>query len=128
MRVVGCQPLVGHERIRVESRSSGDVLAYFLLQHSLATARNNGSTNLSAPFQDAYDSGFVFGASSSDAAPALADVHISCFSSNKSLVHFNFAAEFGAEKFILHRKTNPLEHEPCGLLANSHVLGNLVTA
>src|SRR5205814_10622211 len=59
VRVIGCQSIIGHERIGVESRASSDVLAYFILQYGLATVGNNGSANLSATFQDADNGSLI---------------------------------------------------------------------
>src|SRR6266852_3215078 len=128
MRVVRCQSIVGHERIAVECRASSYMLAYLVLQYSFATARNHAGTNLSATLQDSHDGGLILGSRSCDATLAFAYVHIPSFAADESLVHFDFAAEFGAKEFILHCKANPLQHEPCRLLRNAHVTRNLVTA
>ena len=45
-------------------------------------------------------------------------VHVSRFAADESFVHFDFAAEFAAEEFILHGKPDAVEHEPCGLLSD----------
>src|SRR6266852_3427326 len=128
MRVVRCQSIVGHESVAVERRTSSYMLTYFLLQHGLATAGNNGSANFATSLQDAHDCSFVFGASPSDATLAFAYVHVSRLAADESLVHFDFAAEFGAKEIVLHCKANPLEHEPCRLLSDLHISRNLVTA
>src|ERR1035437_6005533 len=126
MRVIRCQSIVGHERIAVKRSASGYMLAYFLLQYSLTTAGNNGSTNLSAALQDAHDGGLVLRPGASDPALALTQVHVACLTADESFIYLNFAAKFGTEEIVLHRKANPLQHEPSRFLGNSHVLGNLV--
>src|SRR5664279_3441887 len=73
--ILACQPIVGQERIGIEGRASSDVLAYFLLQHGLATTRHHAGANLSAALQDAHDGGLVLCASSGNPALAFADVH-----------------------------------------------------
>src|SRR5258708_5626924 len=128
MRVVRCQSIVGHKRIAVERSASGDMLANFFLQDSLATAGNDGSANLSAALKDAHDGGLVLRSGASDAPLAFTQVHVSRFAANEGFVYFNFAAQLGAEKIVLHRKANPLKHEPCRLLGNLHVAGDLVAA
>ena len=60
MSVIRCQSVVGHERIAVERRASGDVFANFVLQHGLAATRDDGSADLPAPLQDAHDCGLSF--------------------------------------------------------------------
>src|SRR5271169_4998209 len=48
VRVFGGQTFIRLQRIGVESRASGDVLANFILQNFLATARNDSGANLAA--------------------------------------------------------------------------------
>src|SRR5258708_4947529 len=103
------------------------MLAYFLLQYGLATARNHGSANLSSPLKDSHDGGLVLGASSGNAALALTHMHVQRFTADESLIDFHFAAELGTEEIVLHRKANPLKHEPCRLLSNANISRNLVT-
>jgi len=126
--IVRCQSVIRHERIAVECRASGDMLANFLLQDSLATARNYRRTNLSAALQNAHDSSLVLGTSSGNPALTFGDVHISRFAADEGLVYFDFPAEFGAKEIVLHRKPNALEHEPCRFLGNLHISRNLVAA
>src|SRR5271166_2522840 len=112
MCVVRCQSIVGHERITVEGSASGDMLAYFLLQYGLATARNDSSAHLAATLQYPHDGSFVLRARASDPTLALTKVHVSSFAADESFVHFHFAAELRPKEIILHRKANPLQHEP----------------
>src|SRR5262249_37757182 len=44
-----------------------------------------------------------------------------------SFVALNFTAELASD-FALQRKSDPLKHEPCGLLSDSSSAGNLITA
>jgi len=126
MSVIRCQSVVGHERIAVERRASGDVFANFVLQHGLAATRDDGSADLPAPLQDAHDCGFVFRTSASNAALAFRDVHVPRFAADESLIDFDFAAQLGPEEIVLHCKANPLQHKPCRLLGNLNVASNFV--
>src|SRR5258707_4773328 len=102
MRVFASQSFVGHKRIGIERSASSDMLAYLILQNLLAAARYDRSANLAATLQDSHDCGFVLGASSCDAALALGDVHVSRFPSDEGFIDFDFAADFGPEKTVLH--------------------------
>ena len=47
-------------------------------------------------------------------------VHEPCASADEGLVHFDLAGHF-LEGAGLHRKSNTVEHEPCGLLCDAQV-------
>jgi len=129
VRVIGSQTFIRLQGIGVESRVSGDVLANFILQNFLTTARNDSGANFAAlALTDSHDRSFIFAASASDAALALRDVHVPSLAADEGFVHFDFAANFRTEEIILHRKANALQHEPCGLLGNFHIAGDLVAA
>src|ERR1017187_4718117 len=102
----------------------------FVLQHCLATIRNNYRVNQSTAFQDSHDCGFVTSASTSDAALALADVHVTSFATDESFVYFDTAST--AANFYQSALTpgfaNSMQHEPSRLLGYTDSLGNLVTA
>ena len=85
------------------------------------------SANLAAAFQSAEHDGFVFAASTSDAALLFVEMHVASLSADESFVNFNVTAEL-AEGFILHNETDSMQHEPCAFLMNFHILGNLATA
>ena len=122
VRVIGCEFFIREQGIGVERGSSSDVLAYFVLQYLAAAARNHAGANLAATFQDADHCGLILAASSGNPALPFADVHVPSLATDESLIHFNFTAELRTEKFILHRKTNTLQHEPCRLLGDLHVV------
>src|ERR1035438_621482 len=116
MSIVAGQSVVGHERVSIESRASGDVLADFLLQYFALAARNDSGAYFSATLKDSHDSGLVMSASASNAALALRDVHVTCLAADEGFVYFHFAAKLGTEEIILHGQPNPMQHEPCRLL------------
>ena len=80
------------------------------------------SANLSATFQSAEHDGFVFSASTSDAALLFVEMHVASLAADESFVNFDVTAEL-AEVFILHSQTNPMQHEPRGFLSDVQILG-----
>src|SRR5437764_10013119 len=104
VRVIGRQSLIGKQCVCVQSRASFNMLANLSLQGTLATIRNDRSTNLSATLHDSNNCGLIFSASASNATLPLAQVHIPRLAANEGLVNFNLAAvgsQLGSEKLIL---------------------------
>src|SRR5437660_12099431 len=71
MRVFSCETFIGLECIGIECSTSGNMSAYFFLQHSFATAGNYTCANLSAALQDTDNRSLILRASASDTALAL---------------------------------------------------------
>jgi hypothetical protein len=67
------------------------MLFHFGLEDSLATRPNYDGANLAAALKNSHDSGFVFAASSGDAALSFTQVHVSRLATDKSFVGLNFA-------------------------------------
>ena len=93
MRVVASKPVVGKQRIGVESRTGFDVLSHFGLQSAFLAVRNHNGANLAATLQDAHDCGLILAAGSGDAPLALADVHVAGFAADESFVSFDVAGQ-----------------------------------
>lgn len=104
-----CQP----SRTLVADRSS-DLQD---IRHFIATA-----------FENPHDCGLVFAASGSNSPLVLFLVHIARLAADESLVHFDFATGTTQldERAGLHRKANPVQHEPCGLLGDAKSAGHFV--
>jgi len=132
VRVVTSESVIGQERIGVECRTDSDVLAYFVLQYSLAATRNYLCANLPTTLQDAENGSFILAASSSDSTLALAHMHVAGLASDERFVNFDFTlratAESLAVKLILHGSADAMQHEPRGFLSDLHVLSDLATA
>jgi len=126
MSVVTCQSLIGERCVSVDCCASGCTLADFLLRCFAFAGVSDRSANLSAAFQHAEDSGLIGSAITSDATLAFATVHVPRLAADESFAYFDFAAELGTEKIILHRKANPMEHKPCGLLGYLHISRNFI--
>jgi hypothetical protein len=126
MRVVAGQSIVGLKSIGIESSASLYVSVDFCLQFFFLAARNHTCANLPATLKNSHDGSLVLGACASDPALPLTDVHVPRFAADEGFIYFDFAAELGPKEVVLHRKANPMQHEPCRLLGNLHVTGNLV--
>lgn len=122
------QALIGHERVSVDRASRFDVSGDVSLQSMFATIADNGSTNLTAAFQDSDNGNFVFCASLSDSALTLVGVHEASGTTNESFVYFDFAprSTHFEERAVLHCKPDAVKHEPCGFLSDAKSAANLV--
>src|SRR5262249_54235859 len=54
-------------------------------------------------------------------------VHVASLAADVGLVDFHTARQLAAG-FILHRQTNPVQHEPCGLLGYTDCASQFITA
>src|SRR5580658_4780093 len=81
MSVIGCKAVVGKQEIRIERRSSFNMLTNFRLQEGLLAAGDYHRPNLAAALQDSHNSNLAFRTSPGDAALAFGDVHITRFAS-----------------------------------------------
>jgi hypothetical protein len=121
MSVVLCEPIIGLQRIAVESRTSSNVVSDLILNRFLFAIGNDCESNFTTALQHSHNDSLILPASSSDPAFADIDVHVAGFSTDKSLVYFDgfpFAAEF-QERLALHGETDTVHHEPCRLLSDA---------
>ena len=124
------ESLIGHERIGVDRASCLDVSADVGLEQVLFAIAYDGGANLAATLKDSLNGNLVLGASLGNPALALVGVHETGRTTDESFVYFDFlatAAELDGGTG-LHRKTNPMEHEPCGFLGDAKSAANLVRA
>src|SRR6266404_3785921 len=122
------EPLIGHERIGINRATCFDMSADVSLQRVLFAIADYGGANLTTTFQNSHDGGLVFGASLSNPATMFVSVHESRSATNKSFVYFHFAprpTNF-QERAVLHRKTDSVKHEPCGLLSDAKSAAHFV--
>src|SRR6266849_4121162 len=124
------ESLIGHERIGVDRAPRFDVSADVSLQSVLFPIAYDSGANLTTTFENAHHCGLVLGASLSNPATVFIGVHEACGTADESFVHFHFSAGTAhlEERTGLHRKTNPMEHEPCGFLSDAKSAANLVRA
>jgi hypothetical protein len=124
------ESLIGHERICVNRASGFDVCANVGLEQVLFAIAYDRSANLATTFKDALNSNLVFGASLGNPATAFIGVHETGSTTDEGFVYFDLfaiAAKLDG-RTSLHRKTNPMEHEPCGLLSDTKCAANLIGA
>jgi hypothetical protein len=116
------QSLIGHKRIGINRAVRLYVFANLTLKLIFAIGRQNNSANVSATLQHAERDNLIALSALANFVPvALVAVHVASLAADESFVYFYFlpvSAEFD-EIFVVHRKTNPLEHEPRRLLRNA---------
>ena len=121
LEILILQSLIGVESIGVDGAMRFDVAMNLGFDVWLAAIGNHGSANLSAAFQHANNWSLILAASFGDAASPLVGVHESSSTTDEGFIYLHLlsmSADFG-ERIILHRKTNPVQHEPCGLLSDA---------
>ena len=121
------QAIVGPQRIGVERSSRCNVLLNFILQAPCDGSATTGP-NLPAAFQDSHDGGFVFTARAGDPTLRLSHVHVASLAADESFVHFHFAAIPADLTKTACRPADAVEHEPCRLLSDAQIAGQLATA
>lgn len=122
------QTVVGKERIGVDRAARFDVGANLGFDGVLAPIADDSRTNFSAAFQHPNDGGFVLCASLSNPAAVFVAVHVASGPTDESFVYLDFATRAAHlhKRAGLHRKANPVQHEPCGLLSDAKSAGHFV--
>jgi len=124
------ESLIGHERIGVDRTSCFDVSADVGLEQVLFAIADNGSANFPTTFKNALNCNLVLGASLSNPATAFIGVHETGRAADKGFVYFDFfspAAKLDGGTG-LHRKTNPMQHEPSRFLSDAKCAAYFVRA
>ena len=87
-----------------------------LLQDGLGALGNHASPDPATALQHANNDCLTFELSGArKSLCALLGMHVLDLATDKCLVHFH-DSRHRLRVILLHRKANPLEHEPCGLL------------
>src|SRR5271157_2146559 len=99
------------------------------LQSSLLPIWNYKSAHVTAALQESHDDSLVSEtlSHSSDSPRMNILVHVASLAADESFVGFYFAAQLASEMFILHSQPDAVKHEPCRLLSDLHIAGDLVT-
>ncbi len=122
------QSLIGEKGIGVDRAVYLHMTANLGLHYMLAASGNYHGANFAATFKNAHDRGLVLGASGANAALVLFLVHESSSATDEGFVYFHFLST--SPKFrgviALHRKTDSVKHEPCGLLSDAKSAGHFV--
>jgi len=128
--VFGLKTLVGPRGIGVNVRAWLDVLLNVRLKRVLPDVLGDGDADggvlvRGSTLQQPHDRSLAPHAGSLDDALALFMMHEARAPADESLVGLHVAAEL-PKPGVLHRKPEPVEHEPSGLLGHAQVAGNFV--
>jgi hypothetical protein len=123
--IVGLQPVIGLQFVTEDSGACFDPLTNGCLQFFLRAAGNVPGYNLTAALHHSEDDLFVLAARAGNLFGPLGFVHIAGLAADECFVYFNFATKL-IECSILHRKANPVQHEPCGLLSDAETTMDLI--
>jgi len=125
--VVRRKPVVGLQFVAEQRRSRRDMLAYPLLQVTLAPIGDVKGSHLAAALHNTERNGFIFAARARNDALTLHTVHVAGLAADERLVHFNLTGELGSS-LVLHGFANPVQHEPRGFLRHAKVPSDLIAA
>jgi len=114
-----------------EDRSARfDVLVDVLLKFFLAAPIYDHCADVPAAFQHAHNNSLILTAGPGDDTRTLALVHVASLPADEGLVDLDTvaaSAEFSALLTLL-SESDPVKHEPCGLLSHVQSAGNLARA
>src|SRR5271157_709778 len=135
MHEVLFQSVVANPLVGVDRRVAADFSQNFALQGIAANVWDNLRPHFShVAVKHTHDDSLVHVVALECAAfdfghlCALALVHVGDSSTNKGFVYLDSAATFAhlSDRFILHGKTNSVQHEPCSLLCDLQIAGYFV--
>jgi hypothetical protein len=112
------QTIIGQKGIGVERGPGFHVLLDLRLERVLPAIRNHDGTHLPATFEDTHDGGLVLAACPGDPAEPLRDVHVPRLAADEGFVRFDVAGQFAGGRDG-QGESNPVVHEPCGLLRHA---------
>lgn len=102
------------------------MVAHFAMQRfPLGIGNVHGADLLRVPVQQAHHDGLARSASAGDFGLFIF-VHEAGESANVRFIGFDLAFHLVPEGALLHRQTNPLEHEPSGFLSYAQILRDLI--
>src|ERR1039457_6281591 len=120
MAVVGLKPKVCLQFIGEHVGAGLDVLLDVGNQGATLGIRDDGGLDLPTALEYALNASLT---RRTTAAPfhragLAVPVHVPGLAAAVGFVNLDFAAQFAAVVFVLHREANPVEHEPRGLLSD----------
>ena len=127
MPVVFGEAVIRLQSVSKQCRTCRNVLPDVGVKFMLATCRNGKRADVTAALHHAESDSLVRTPGASNDTLTLCMMHIPSFPADERFVNFNFTGQLGSS-LVLHRLTNPMEHEPCGLLSNSKIAGDFTTA
>src|ERR1039458_8596995 len=113
------QAIVGRKFIGEDCRARFDMLFDACLKFGLSAILDRHSANRSAALHHSESDSLIGHAIPIFLCAALAIlVLFPPLPADESLIALNLTSEFPAEGLILHRKANPVQEKPCGLLGD----------
>ena len=125
MGEVVTKTLVRLQGVAVQLRSDFNVLADQIVKFWLATRCYYLRANLSAALQNRRNNRLALSTSTSDLACPFVGVHVAGLAADESFINFDFASQAFRQCRVLHRKANPVKHEPRGFLGDADSAVNL---
>jgi hypothetical protein len=117
---VSLQTIVGQKFVTEDRGASLNALTNDALKLLLPASLNMVNYNLAATLDHSKYNFFAIRATTLDFLRTLSFVHIAGLAADESLIDFDFASEL-VKTHVLHRKTDAVKHEPCGLLSNAKI-------
>ena len=125
------ESLIGHKIVGINRTALFHVRKDFWLKMMSAATGNDGCTYFFClAVEDSDNWHLASDATASDQTATASLVHVACGTADECFVHFYFmpaTAKFH-EGFFLHCQTDAMQHEPCGLLGDAEIAGNLIRA
>jgi len=121
------QTVIRFQFVTEDSGASFDALPDGRLQFFLRAAPDVADDNLPAALDHPEHDLFICAAGTRNLLCPFSLVHIAGLPTDEGFVYFDFPAQF-VEGPILHRKANPVQHKPCGLLRDSQTPVDLIAA
>jgi hypothetical protein len=127
VNVIVSQSLVGLQRVGVNLRAFGNVLANVCLKLRSACALDNLQDNARlalgrCTLQQSHHGSHGDGAGASDLP--LTFVHVAGFAADESFIDFDVASK-PTDRTVLNGETNPVQHEPRSLLSDTESTAKL---
>jgi len=121
VNVIRSKAIVGAKRIGMNLRTLYHIFAYVLLKFSATYVPDDVQDHArgflgSVALQQSHDGSHRNGASALGLPLSL--VHVAGLAADESLVHFHIAREL-ADRPVLNRQPDSMQHEPCGFLCHT---------
>jgi hypothetical protein len=123
--IVGIQTVIGEQFIAEDGRASFDALADCALKFFLTASLNVVNNNLPATLNHSEHNFFPVRPATLNFFYSLALVHVPRLAADKGFIDFDFASEL-VKTLVLHCQTNPVKHEPRGLLGDAEPAMDLI--
>jgi hypothetical protein len=127
MSVLGLESVIRFQVVAVKCCTRFDVLPNFSLKCFLLSVINYSCADVAAALKNPHHGDFILWAATGYASLSLRKVHVAGLATDEGFIHLNFPAHLH-EGASLHGVSDSMEHEPCGLLSDAQIAGDLVAA